>query len=223
MKLAAVQVGVDAGDAGHEVAQDVPAARRVDDLGMELDAVQVPVRRLQAGERRASRSGRSSSKPSGSRVIESPWLIQTGWSRSRPANRVASGVGDRDVGRAVLALAGRQDVATELAGHELGAVADAEDRDAPAPDGRVGLRGAVVVDRHRAAGQDDRAGPAALQLVERRVVGQELGVDVQLADAPRDELGELAAEVEDDDRAGGAGPRRRRRRSGAGALSAVSR
>ena len=30
-------------------------------------------------------------------------------------------------------------------------------------------------------------------------MGQQLGVDVQLAHAPRDELGELAAEVEHDD------------------------
>ena len=33
----------------------------------------------------------------------------------------------------------------------------------------------------------------------RRVVGQQLRVDVEFAHAPRDELGELAAEVEDDD------------------------
>ena len=31
-------------------------------------------------------------KPSGRRVIESPWLIQTGWSRSRPVNRPSSSV-----------------------------------------------------------------------------------------------------------------------------------
>ena len=31
-------------------------------------------------------------KPAGSRVIESPWLIQTGWSRSRPAKRRSSAV-----------------------------------------------------------------------------------------------------------------------------------
>ena len=43
---------------------------------------------------------------------------------------------------------------------------------------------------------------AALDLGPGRVVGQELRVDVQLADAARDELGELAAEVEDDDRVG---------------------
>ena len=48
MKLAAVQVGHDAGDADDEVAQDVAAARRVHDLGVELDAVQVPIWRLQA-------------------------------------------------------------------------------------------------------------------------------------------------------------------------------
>ena len=36
---------------------------------------------------------------------------------------------------------------------------------------------------------------------------QELGVDVQLADAARDQLGELAAEVEDDDGAGASSAR----------------
>ena len=44
-----------------------------------------------------------------------------------------------------------------------------------------------------------RLGAAPLQLRHGGVVGQQLGVHVQLADAPRDELGELAAEVEDDD------------------------
>ena len=42
-------------------------------------------------------------------------------------------------------------------------------------------------------------GRAPLDLGPRRVVGKELGVDVELADPARDELGELAAEVEDDD------------------------
>ena len=60
MKLAGVQVGAAPAMPTHEVAQDVPAARRVDDLGVELDAVEVPLRVGQAGERRSSRSGRSS-------------------------------------------------------------------------------------------------------------------------------------------------------------------
>jgi hypothetical protein len=33
-------------------------------------------------------------------------------------------------------------------------------------------------------------------------MGQQLGVDVELPDAPGDQLGELAAEIEDDDWAG---------------------
>ena len=75
-----------------------------------------------------------------------------------------------------------------------------EDGDPAGPDGRVGPRRAGVVDRVRAARQDDRARAAALELLVRRVVRQQLRVDVELADAPRDQLGELAAEVEDDDR-----------------------
>ena len=93
----------------------------------------------------------------------------------------------------------RDDVAAQFVGHQLGAVADAEDGDAPGPDGRVRPWGVGVVDRVRAAGQDDRPGAPALEFGERRVVRQQLGVDVQFADAPGDQLGELAAEVEDDD------------------------
>ncbi len=44
--------------------------------------------------------------------------------------------------------------------------------------------------------------PPPLELLERRVVGQQLRVDVQLTDATRDELRELAAEVEHDDAVG---------------------
>ena len=108
--------------------------------------------------------------------------------------------GDADVGRAVLAMVERDDVATELVGHQLGAVADAEDRDAARPDGRIRARGARVVDRVGAARQDDRARAATLELLVRRVVREQLRVDVELADAPGDELRELAPEVEDDDR-----------------------
>jgi hypothetical protein len=58
-------------------------------------------------------------------------------------------------------------------------------------------------------------------------VRQQLRVDIELAHAPRDELGELAAEVEDDDGLAVVGVGRGwaipGERSGAGALSAVSR
>ena len=91
MKFAGVQVGLGAGDPDDEVAEDVAAARRVDDLGVELDAVEVARRR-----RRGPANGDESvwavaRKPLGRRVIESPWLIQTGWSRSRPVEEPVVG------------------------------------------------------------------------------------------------------------------------------------
>ena len=135
MKLAGVQVGAMPAMLDHEVAQDVAAARRVDDLGVELDAVQVAL-----GSARPAYGVESvwavERKPSGSRVIESPWLIQTGCSRSSPANSPSSAV--------IVTLAGpysrwsAADVAAELAGHQLRAVADAQDGDAAGPDRRVG-------------------------------------------------------------------------------------
>ena len=62
-----------------------------------------------------------------------------------------------------------------------------------------GLRRALVIDRVRAAGEDDGARAASLQLLVRRVERQQLGEDVQFAHAAGDELGELAAEVEHGD------------------------
>ena len=80
----AVQVASIARDADDEVAQDVPAAGRVHDLGWKL----IPYRfssgiRDEARERRRVRSARWV-KPSGSALMVSPWLIQTGCSRSKP-------------------------------------------------------------------------------------------------------------------------------------------
>ena len=87
---------------------------------------------------------------------------------------------------------------------------------------------ALVVDRVRSARQDDRARAAAFELVVGRVEREQLRVDVELADATRDELGELAAEVEDDDGArrrgvGTGGTRLARAVVGGAALRAVSR
>ena len=86
MKLAGGPGRRAAGDADHEVAQDVAAARRVDDLGVELDAVQVARRVDEAGVGRRVGLGRRAGTPRAAAMIESPWLIQTGCSRSIPAN-----------------------------------------------------------------------------------------------------------------------------------------
>ena len=61
-------------------------------------------------------------------------------------------------------------------------------------------RGRVLgVDARRAAGENDRARPHGADLLEGERAGVDLAVDALLADAPRDELGVLRAEVEDED------------------------
>jgi hypothetical protein len=56
---------------------------------MELDAVQPPAGIGQARER-GGVGLRGGLEPLGRRVIESPWLIHTGWSRSTPPNSPSS-------------------------------------------------------------------------------------------------------------------------------------
>jgi hypothetical protein len=100
---------------------------------------------------------------------------------------------------AVLALARGADAAAERRGHELHAVTDAERRHARIEDPRVALRRPLVRHAARAARQDDADGPARHERVDGRVERQDLRVDRQLAQAPRDELGVLRPEIQDED------------------------
>ena len=107
-----------------------------------------------------------------------------------------------DVGVSVLALVAGADFAAQLVGH-----VDAARSRCPAPAGRDAAparpRGRVgVIDRRRASGEDDAGGRIALDFFQRGGAGEDDGEDVLFADAARDELGVLRAEVEDDDRLG---------------------
>ena len=117
----------------------------------------------------------------------------------RDVGQQRAGRGDRDRGAAVLARAGVGDLAAEAAGHQLEAVAHAEDRGPGREDGRVDGRRALLVDRGRAAGQDDRLRLAGQHLGHRHRVGHDLGVDPRLAHPARDQLGVLRPEVDHQD------------------------
>jgi hypothetical protein len=84
--------------------------------------------------------------------------------------------------------------------HQLHAVADAEHGHAQAHHAGIALRRTGFRHALRAAGEDDAGGPASLERLERRVERQNLAVDGQLAQAPRDQLGELRAEIENENR-----------------------
>ena len=120
--------------------------------------------------------------------------------RSPGASRESDEVPDaRELGAPVLArVPCGLDRAAEILGEQLGAVADAEDRDPEIVDRPGRPRGAQS--RGRLAGPPERMSPrGSLATSAAVIVADDLGVDVGLADAPRDELGVLGAEVDDED------------------------
>ncbi len=119
--------------------------------------------------------------------------------RGRDVGQQGAGLPDRDVGAAVLAGAGVRDLAAEAPGHQLEAVAHAEDRGAGREDGGVDGGRVLGVHRGRTAGEDDRLRLAGEHLLDRHVVRHDLGVDPGLAHTARDQLGVLGAEVDDQD------------------------
>ena len=106
-------------------------------------------------------------------------------------------VRDLDFGAAELAMMAALDLAAELLRHRLLAVADAKDRNAGLVERRRRQRRAFLVHRRRPAGQDHRLRPhlakRAFGLLERH----DFRIHALLAHAPRDELGHLRAEIDD--------------------------
>ena len=128
--------------------------------------------------------------------------------RARQAVEQPSGLADRHIGMAELAVRRPRQRAAQDLRHELHAVADAEHRHAQLEQRVVAVRRAGLVDAHRPAREDDAGRLPAGDLGGRRAEREDLGVDVQLAEPPRDELGVLRSEVEDQDdlmRHGGGG------------------
>ena len=108
--------------------------------------------------------------------------------------RLEADVGAAEFRRPLAAL----HLAAQHLHHHLLTVADAEDRYAQIEDLLRGSRTACVDHGSRAAGEDHGAGFEVSQEGRiHRVEGVDLTKDVQLAQAARDELGHLAAEVDD--------------------------
>ena len=100
---------------------------------------------------------------------------------------------------AELPLAGSDDLAAKVAGHELHAVADAEDRHAEFKELLGHRRSALFVDRLRPAGEDDPGRRKGANLRHRHIEGMKLAIDVGFTHPPGDELGVLGTEIEDKD------------------------
>ena len=86
--------------------------------------------------------------------------------------------------------------------HALLAVADAEHWHARLEDRRRHLGRAFLQHAGGAARKDDGFGLVFGKRLFRRGIGHDFGIDVRLAHAPGDQLGELAAEIDDQDKIG---------------------
>ena len=117
-----------AGDVVQEVLEHLLAVLGVHHLGVPLHAGEPPVEVLEGGDRGDGGGGEyvEAGRRRGDRVAVA--TSRRVCSAGRSASSVP-GVGDRDRGAAVLAGAGVRHLAAEAAGHQLEAVAHAEDRD----------------------------------------------------------------------------------------------
>ena len=103
------------------------------------------------------------------------------------------------LGVAELAHLAGLDLAAQLRGHGLHAVADAQDRHAELEHDLRRARRLLLGDRGVAAREDHAARIERAHELSVNVVGMQLAVHAGFAHPPRDELGDLGAEIEDED------------------------
>ncbi len=109
---------------------------------------------------------------------------------------------DVEEGAAEFAVMAALDLAAELHAHRLLAVADAEHRQAAVEDDLRRARRAFVDRRSRAAGQDHGFRLKALEALFGGLEGNDLAIDARFAHAACDQLGYLAAEIDDENTVG---------------------
>ena len=194
-----------AADIDHEAAQQGLALQGVGDLGVELHAVPALVLVGHRRDRDAVGGGgdREARRHLGHVVaMAHPHVEAAGAGVVGQPGEQCVRRDDVHLRMAELALVGGFGGTAELRGEGLHAIADAEDRQAAVEHllrrgGRTGQRG-----RLGAARQDDALGAERGDLGRVVVPGPDLAVHADLADAARDQLRVLRAEVEDQDLVG---------------------
>ena len=196
--VAAVPVGGEARRLVQEVLDDLLTLLGVLHLGVPLHAVEALLGVAECGDgRRIGRGEHLEALGCGGDLVAvaHPDDLVVGLAAEQHS-AVARHPGIR---RAVLAQAGVGDLSSELLGHHLEAVADTQGRHPELQHAGVERRRARLVHRRRPARQDQRDGVFGLDLGGRDGVRHDLAVDTRLADAARDQLRILRAEVDDED------------------------
>ncbi len=166
----------------------------VEHLGVELHAVELPVRVLDGGVGAAG--GVRDGAEAGGKPLDLDAVAHPVDARRLDAVKERACAVVRQLDLAVFAYLGLAAGAAELVDHELLAVADAEDGQPQLEDGIV-ERGGVRLEHGRGpAGEDDGGGAEGADLVHRHRVGLDLAVNAALTHAARDEQIVLSAEIQ---------------------------
>ncbi|EIT87961.1 cytosine deaminase [Parascardovia denticolens IPLA 20019] len=177
-----------------ETLENVLPQRGVLDLRMPLDPVKFAGLVLHSSHRCAFRMGQDG---------EAFRCLAYGHPMTHPGalflrglNEDAFGVVDISLGLAILTQGGLIHVATQLVGHHLEAIANAQNRHAGIEDLLIDGRGPRLVDGSGAAGQDDGLGVFGQHVVDGHGMRHQLRIDVGLTHPTGDELGVLGAEID---------------------------
>ncbi|EON33565.1 cytosine deaminase [Gordonia terrae C-6] len=190
--------GLEAGDLVEEAREDLLAVRRVQHLGVVLHTGHAALQVLEGRHRRAG--GRSGDGESLGRALDGVVVAhphRLGFRETLMEHAFAVG---RQRRATELASAGVGDLAAQRVRHRLEPVADAEHRDVEVEEGGIEVGCVLGVHRRRTARQDDRDRVLLLDLLDRDVVGDHLGVDAGLAHPAGDQLRVLRPEVDDEHR-----------------------
>ncbi len=190
-------VGGEAGDVEQEVLEDLLPVLRVEDFGVPLHAGEL-LRRAFEGCDGGVRGG-GEDVEAGGRLGDGVPVGHPDLVVARGLGQECSGLRHGDRGGSVFALIGLGYAAAEGGRHELEAVADAHRGHSEVEHRGVEVRGGGVVDARGATGEHDGHGVLRRELGRGRVVGDDLRVQAGFADAARDELGVLGAEIDDED------------------------
>ncbi len=194
-------VGLGVADTEEEVAQQLGSLRCVPDLGVELHRPDVARGIGDAGH---GIGGAGGERKAGGQFQGFIAMGHPDVERFREAGKQRNlrAGHDGDLGMAVLALIRGAHLAAEMMSDKLQAIADAEDRESQGQDGGIGGRCVRVVNGAGASGEDQADGMMGSDFSDGSGTGKDDGEDILLSDAAGDELGVLAAKIQDDDRGG---------------------
>ena len=203
-KLGHGPIAFEAANLAHKVTEQLCSIGRMDDLGVELRAVKFAFLIGNHRKRRAVAGGdnlKTGRKLRHRIAMAHPDLMAFALG-PKPIEQSAR-LGDGKVGSAKFAaiadLMTRPYFAAQLLAHHLLAIANAEDWHASFKQHIWGARTVSFGHAGGRAGQDDASRLHPLESLFGHSEGRNLGIDPRLAHAPRDQLGHLAAEIDDQD------------------------